>query len=226
LDAATQAAIQAAAEAAARAAIAAQQQRQAAAAMAGPHAGGLAAAGIAGLPQGSGMSNFVKVSGESDPRKVAGKLAHTCRDNPAPAMLTIGTKCINQAVKAICIARGEPSSCLACIYHQQCCQGYAGWCMQAAGCRSGCTMLPLLLAWLQRYLVLNEESSYACMVICQLLLGSSSLMYSMHLYGCAAAARACLPDANVRTAGQQLDSMCPPAPCSTAVCTHSCSHTK
>lgn len=112
LDAATQAAIQAAAEAAARAAIAAQQQRAAAAAMAGPQAGGLAAAaGIAGLPQ--GMSNFVKVSGESDPRKVAGKLAHTCRDNPAPAMLTIGTKCINQAVKAICIARGEQRSCIA-----------------------------------------------------------------------------------------------------------------
>lgn len=56
-----------------------------------------------------GMSAFVKVSGESDPRKVAGKLAHTCRDNPAPAMLTIGTKCINQAVKAICIARGKHS---------------------------------------------------------------------------------------------------------------------
>lgn len=49
---------------------------------------------------------FVKVSGTSDPRKVAGKLAHTCRENPAPAMLTIGNSCINQAVKAICIARG------------------------------------------------------------------------------------------------------------------------
>jgi hypothetical protein len=107
LDAATQAAIQAAAEAAAKAAIAAQHQRVAAAAMTGPPIAGLAGAGLAGLPQVPGMPNFVKVSGESDPRKVAGKLAHTCRENPAPAMLTIGTKCINQAVKAICIARGE-----------------------------------------------------------------------------------------------------------------------
>ncbi|KAF6259886.1 stage V sporulation protein S-domain-containing protein [Scenedesmus sp. NREL 46B-D3] len=74
--------------------------------MAVPQLAGVAGASGAGLPQVPGMSNFVKVSGESDPRKVAGKLAHTCRDNPAPAMLTIGTKCINQAVKAICIARG------------------------------------------------------------------------------------------------------------------------
>jgi stage V sporulation protein SpoVS len=71
------------------------------------------------------MPNFVKVSGESDPRKVAGKLAHTCRDNPAPAMLTIGTKCINQAVKAICIARGELRSCLSLYLLLRCCQSDA-----------------------------------------------------------------------------------------------------
>jgi stage V sporulation protein SpoVS len=63
-----------------------------------------ASAPPSGLP--GAAQGFVKVSGTSDPRKVAGKLAHTCRDNPAPAMLTIGSNCINQAVKAICIARG------------------------------------------------------------------------------------------------------------------------
>jgi stage V sporulation protein SpoVS len=51
----------------------------------------------------------VKVAAHSDPRKVAGKLAHTCRTSAAPSMVTTGSSCINQAVKAICIARGEPS---------------------------------------------------------------------------------------------------------------------
>ncbi|KAF8058930.1 SPL10 [Scenedesmus sp. PABB004] len=115
LDAATQAAIQQAAAAAAAAAIAQQQAAAAAAVMAagvGPPGGAAAARGAALDPRaplgslGPGLPAFVKVSGESDPRKVAGKLAHTCRDNAAPAMLTIGTKCINQAVKAIAIARG------------------------------------------------------------------------------------------------------------------------
>jgi hypothetical protein len=103
LDAATQAAIQAAAAAAAAAAIA-QQQRSMQLVQPGLPGGPPASAPPAGLP--GAAQGFVKVSGTSDPRKVAGKLAHTCRDNPAPAMLTIGSNCINQAVKAICIARG------------------------------------------------------------------------------------------------------------------------
>ena len=53
-----------------------------------------------------GQPYFVKVSGASNPKQVAGKVAHTCRSGDAPAMLTIGTQCINQAVKAVCIARG------------------------------------------------------------------------------------------------------------------------
>lgn len=100
LDAATQAAIQAAAAAAAAAAIA-QQQRAQQGQLLQP---GLPVAAAPGTVPGA--QAFVKVSGQSDPRKVAGKLAHTCRENPAPAMLTIGSNCINQAVKAICIARG------------------------------------------------------------------------------------------------------------------------
>jgi stage V sporulation protein SpoVS len=108
LDAATQAAIQAAAAAAAAAAIQAQQARAAAAARQLPVAAAAAAGGAApGLPSAMpGLPGFIKVSGQSDPRKVAGKLAHTVRENPAPAMLTIGSQCINQAVKAIAIARG------------------------------------------------------------------------------------------------------------------------
>lgn len=100
LDAATQAAIQAAAAAAAAAAIAQQQART--------HAQLVPPIPVAQQPPSMpGVAQpFVKVSGQSDPRKVAGKLAHTCRESPAPAMLTIGSNCINQAVKAICIARG------------------------------------------------------------------------------------------------------------------------
>lgn len=53
-----------------------------------------------------GQPYFVKVSAGSNPKGVAGKVCHTCREGDAPAMLTIGSSCINQAVKAICIARG------------------------------------------------------------------------------------------------------------------------
>lgn len=109
LDAATQAAIQAAAAAAAAAAIA-QQQRvisQQQAQLMPPVPLAAAPPSMPGSVQG-----FVKVSGTSDPRKVAGKLSHTCREGAAPAMLTIGSNCINQAVKAICIARGTSCSLL------------------------------------------------------------------------------------------------------------------
>jgi hypothetical protein len=109
LDAATQAAIQAAAAAAAAAAIA-QQQRV----MGQQQAHLLPPVPLAAAPPSMPgvQGTFVKVSGTSDPRKVAGKLSHTCREGAAPAMLTIGSNCINQAVKAICIARGASYSLL------------------------------------------------------------------------------------------------------------------
>ena len=47
-----------------------------------------------------------QVSANSNVKGVAGKVAHTCRAGDAPAMLAIGSSCINQAVKAIAIARG------------------------------------------------------------------------------------------------------------------------
>lgn len=49
---------------------------------------------------------FIKVSADSKPKAVAGKIAHTAREGgDPPAVLTIGAPCINQAVKAIAIAR-------------------------------------------------------------------------------------------------------------------------
>jgi stage V sporulation protein SpoVS len=58
------------------------------------------------LGQLPGGPYFVKVSQTSQVKQVAGKVAHTCREGDAPAMLTIGPGCINQAAKAIAIARG------------------------------------------------------------------------------------------------------------------------
>lgn len=49
---------------------------------------------------------FIKVSKESNPKAVAGKIAHSCREGDPPAVLCIGPSCINVAVKAIAIARG------------------------------------------------------------------------------------------------------------------------
>lgn len=119
LDASAHAALRSAAAAAAKAAIG-QQQRQAA--VGGPPS-------AKPLVQVPGGPAIVKVSGESDPRKVAGKLAHTCREQvqPAPAVFTTGTKCINQAVKAICIARGgkamiHPSAATVLLTVALCCR--------------------------------------------------------------------------------------------------------
>ncbi|MEW5308005.1 MAG: hypothetical protein WDW38_007322 [Sanguina aurantia] len=50
--------------------------------------------------------NFIKVSAGSNVKAVAGKIAHSCREGNPPAALCIGAACINQAVKAVCIARG------------------------------------------------------------------------------------------------------------------------
>ena len=54
----------------------------------------------------AGASCFIKVSAQSNVKAVAGKIAHSCRDGEPPAALCIGANSINQAVKAICIARG------------------------------------------------------------------------------------------------------------------------
>lgn len=50
---------------------------------------------------------FIKVSSQSNPKAVAGKIAHMTRDESAsaPCVLCIGAASINQAVKSICIAR-------------------------------------------------------------------------------------------------------------------------
>lgn len=49
---------------------------------------------------------FIKVSSDSNPKAVAGKIAHSAREGAdPPAVLTIGAPCVNQAVKAIAIAR-------------------------------------------------------------------------------------------------------------------------
>eukprot|EP00983_Pelagomonas_calceolata_P081413 1155565-Pelagomonas_calceolata.AAC.4 len=45
------------------------------------------------------------VSAASQPKGVAGKLAHSARESEPPATLCIGAASINQAVKSICIAR-------------------------------------------------------------------------------------------------------------------------
>jgi hypothetical protein len=112
------AAVAAAAAAAQAAAQQAAQQQQhhhhsAPHSMPGPPGSGMAYPGpppMSVLPETGvhipGQPYFVKVSGASNPKQVAGKVAHTCRSGDAPAMLTIGTQCINQAVKAVCIARG------------------------------------------------------------------------------------------------------------------------
>lgn len=51
-------------------------------------------------------AGFIRVSATSNPKAVAGKIAHACREGDPPAILLIGPACINQAVKAIAIARG------------------------------------------------------------------------------------------------------------------------
>merc|ERR1719273_434700 len=47
----------------------------------------------------------LKVSANSKPKSVAGKIAHITRSGPAPTLMAIGPSSINQTVKAIAIAR-------------------------------------------------------------------------------------------------------------------------
>lgn len=49
---------------------------------------------------------ILKVSTKSNPNSVAGALANLLKENPRVEMDTIGAGAINQAIKAIAIARG------------------------------------------------------------------------------------------------------------------------
>ncbi len=49
---------------------------------------------------------ILKVSSKSNPNKVAGAIANIYRDNKIVELQTIGAGSLNQAIKAIAIARG------------------------------------------------------------------------------------------------------------------------
>ena len=49
---------------------------------------------------------ILKVSSKSNPSKVAGAIANVFRENGSVELQTIGAGSLNQAIKAICIARG------------------------------------------------------------------------------------------------------------------------
>lgn len=57
------------------------------------------------IDQGVAAGEFIKVGGESATKGVAGKIAHSCRQGNPPAVLAKGPASINQAVKAIAVAR-------------------------------------------------------------------------------------------------------------------------
>ena len=56
--------------------------------------------------KGAAFVATLKVGSESNPNKVAGALAGTIREEGKAEMQTIGAGALNQAVKAIAIARG------------------------------------------------------------------------------------------------------------------------
>ena len=49
---------------------------------------------------------ILKVSSKSNPSKVAGAIANVFRENGSVELQMIGAGSLNQAIKAICIARG------------------------------------------------------------------------------------------------------------------------
>lgn len=52
------------------------------------------------------IDDFIKVAKESNPKAVAGRIAHVSRaGDPPKAILSTGGQCVNQAIKALCIAR-------------------------------------------------------------------------------------------------------------------------
>ena len=52
------------------------------------------------------MTTVLKVSAQSNPNKVAGALAGTIREQGKTEIMSIGAGALNQAIKAIAIARG------------------------------------------------------------------------------------------------------------------------
>jgi stage V sporulation protein S len=48
----------------------------------------------------------MKVASTSNPRAVAGAVAHSVRENSTAELQAIGPKAVNQAIKAVAIARG------------------------------------------------------------------------------------------------------------------------
>ena len=52
------------------------------------------------------MTTLLKVSAKSNPNKVAGALAGTIREEGKAELQTIGAGALNQAIKALAIARG------------------------------------------------------------------------------------------------------------------------
>ncbi len=52
------------------------------------------------------MTTLLKVSASSNPNKVAGALAGTIREQGRAELQTIGAGSLNQAIKALAIARG------------------------------------------------------------------------------------------------------------------------
>jgi stage V sporulation protein S len=52
------------------------------------------------------MTTLLKVSAKSNPNKVAGALAGTIREHGNAELQTIGAGALNQAIKAVAIARG------------------------------------------------------------------------------------------------------------------------
>ena len=58
------------------------------------------------LDASSVSSRTVKVSAQSNPKTVAGSISHTSRQSSPPTLLATGVDAVNQAIKAIAIARG------------------------------------------------------------------------------------------------------------------------
>ncbi|KAL3146739.1 hypothetical protein ABBQ38_014725 [Trebouxia sp. C0009 RCD-2024] len=56
-------------------------------------------------PRDFSTQEYIKVSLASDPKVVAGKIAHCSRSNRPPTVLAIGHGCLNQAIKSVAIAR-------------------------------------------------------------------------------------------------------------------------
>lgn len=58
------------------------------------------------IPSPTGEVRVLKVSAQSNPKTVAGSIAHNTRAGASPALLATGTPSVNQAIKALAIARG------------------------------------------------------------------------------------------------------------------------